>query len=242
MCLLASASRGCKALHCAQERVRKTPPAYAKRPQHHSASKGSPAAPAPKPCAAVVGADAAVAAPRFGAPASVGGQPLPLTPCAASHRLTCRRRWKNSISMAPKTCSWSAEVRSWALWSMACCTAANQFQLWNPTRCQRSAAGGQSRAAELHRDFGRTLCRLRRAPGSLGSSRLQRARSCGSLALSFCSRVFTWEPGTRKQPHAHVFIECARDPCWPQEDAILLDAHRRLGNRWTEISKIFGDR
>ena len=27
-----------------------------------------------------------------------------------------------------------------------------------------------------------------------------------------------------------------------QEDAILLDAHRRLGNRWTEISKIFGDR
>lgn len=27
-----------------------------------------------------------------------------------------------------------------------------------------------------------------------------------------------------------------------QEDAVLIEAHGRLGNRWTEISKIFGDR
>lgn len=43
------------------------PPASAQRPQHHAPSKGSPAAPAPRPCAAA-------AAPPCCAPASVDGR------------------------------------------------------------------------------------------------------------------------------------------------------------------------
>ncbi|PSC74519.1 Myb-related B isoform A [Micractinium conductrix] len=40
------------------------------------------------------------------------------------------------------------------------------------------------------------------------------------------------------------FINMSAKTCtWSQEeDATLIDAHRRLGNRWTEISRIFGDR
>ncbi|KAL4853702.1 Transcription factor MYB124 [Chlorella vulgaris] len=40
------------------------------------------------------------------------------------------------------------------------------------------------------------------------------------------------------------FLNMSAKTCsWSaEEDATLIDAHRRLGNRWTQISKIFGDR
>lgn len=46
----------------------------------------------------------------------------------------------------------------------------------------------------------------------------------------------TWSPCT------HTCTQTHPPPPHTQEDAILVDAHRRLGNKWTEISKIFGDR
>lgn len=88
-------------------------------------------------------------------------------------------------------------MRSWALWSWACCTAAPLFPpCCTPCHAQDAQLG--RRAGRRHcTAISVAACAARAAhQAARAFSRLQRARGCGSLRLLYCSRMFTWEPGT----------------------------------------------
>eukprot|EP00250_Pteridium_aquilinum_P001117 c11324_g1_i1 orf=385-1989(+) len=55
------------------------------------------------------------------------------------------------------------------------------------------------------------------------------------IAAQFCNKT---SRQCRRRWHTYLVTDCKKGGWSPEEDQLLLEAHRRFGNRWTEIAKV----
>ena len=191
-------------------------------------------------------------------PLAAAARPPPRGPAGASSA--------NFATVAPAgdVCLRCAVLPAEAARTCAAQAALEEFNQHGSKDVQLDGRGGQRCGAPANAcGAGRMRRRLPVWPRAMCHGRPHAARSSAVSArrvnpLLACSRPCAGpaaggcDPGGAYMHDAHTcpslgLAALVQHPllprsCRPQEDAILVDAHRRLGNRWTEISAIFGDR